>query len=407
LNLDQVTFEQAMNAVALVTRTYWSPVSSTEVLVAADTPAKHKELDRWWVRTFYIPQATTPQELTDIVNLLRTLFEIRFVTSAPAGGTITVRGPAPVIQAATQFLQTLWVDRPQVMLDFDVYEISGQMLRSMGVSLPLQFNLFNIPESVVSLLNNGQLTQLASQLNTSGNLGQLNGSNLSALVAQLGLSASQQSELTALLQNPVATFGGGLTMFGVSIPPATVSFSKSDSRVISLDKVSMRAAQGNAATFRLGSRYPILNASYTAFSPLLSGSTSLANFPSFTYEDLGISIKAKPTIRDTDVVLDLEMEVKSLGAQSVNSIPIINNRSFKGVITVKNNEPAVVAGALSRNDQKSLSGIPGISQLTGLGLATSSRSDEVDEDELLVMITPHILSGVPADTRAIVVPTGY
>jgi type II secretory pathway component GspD/PulD (secretin) len=345
--------------------------------------------------------------LTDIVNLLRTLFEIRFVTSAPAGGTITVRGPAPVIQAATQFLQTLWVDRPQVMLDFDVYEISGQMLRSMGVSLPLQFNLFNIPESVVSLLNNGQLTQLASQLNTSGNLGQLNGSNLSALVAQLGLSASQQSELTALLQNPVATFGGGLTMFGVSIPPATVSFSKSDSRVISLDKVSMRAAQGNAATFRLGSRYPILNASYTAFSPLLSGSTSLANFPSFTYEDLGISIKAKPTIRDTDVVLDLEMEVKSLGAQSVNSIPIINNRSFKGVITVKNNEPAVVAGALSRNDQKSLSGIPGISQLTGLGLATSSRSDEVDEDELLVMITPHILSGVPADTRAIVVPTGY
>jgi type II secretory pathway component GspD/PulD (secretin) len=405
LNLDKVDFAQAMNAVALVTHTFWTPVTSSEVMAAADTAAKRKELDRWLLRTFYLPQVNTPQELTDIVNLLRTLFELRFVTQAPANFTITVRGPAPVVQAATQFLQTLWARRPQVMLDFEVYQVTKQMMRAIGVDLPLQFNVFNIPQAVVSALNSGSLSQLLNQLNAAG--GQANSSAIAALIAQLGLPASTQSELTALLQNPVATFGGGITLFGVPVPPATINFSQTDSLVTVLDKATLHAAQGNAATFRLGTRYPVLNASYSAFATIPGLTGSVSTFPSFTYEDLGLTIKAKPSIHADSVTLELEMAVKSLGSQVLNGIPLINNRSFKGVITVKDNEPAVVAGALSRNEQKTLKGIPGIYYLPIIGQATTNRTKEIDSDELLILIRPHVLSGPPENSAPIVIPAGY
>jgi len=101
------------------------------------------------------------------------------------------------------------------------------------------------------------------------------------------------------------------------------------------------------------------------------------------------------------------MAVKSLGSQAVNGIPIINNQSFKGVITVKDNEPAVVAGALSRNEQKTLQGIPGIYYLPVIGQATTSRTNEIDENELLILIRPHVLSGPPQNSAPIVIPAGY
>jgi general secretion pathway protein D len=416
LDLDKVTFSQAMDALAVVTRTFAVPVTSSEILVAANTPAKHKELDRWLLRTFYLPETSAPQELTDVVNLLRTLFEIRLVTQAPASSTITVRGPAPAVLAATQFLQTLWAGKPQVMLDFDVYEISSQVLQAIGVNLPLQFNVFNIPQSALAaLLGNSNIQQLLNQLNSAGGLANLaNSASISALLAQL------QQQQSSLFQNPVATFGGGTTLMGVSVPPATVNFSKNHSLVLTLEKVSMRASQGNAATFRLGTRYPVLNAAYTSFfnNPLAqaagqvagqlgsSSAASLGAFPSFTYEDLGITIKAKPTIHGTsEVTLDMELELKSLGGQSFNGVPVINNRSYKGVITVRNHEPAVVAGALSRSEQQTLTGIPGLSRVPVLNTAISNKNKQQTDDEVLVLITPHILSAAPSgSTTAIVVP---
>jgi len=293
LNLANVDFAQAMNAVALVTHTFWTPVSSSEVMVAADTAAKRKELERWLLRTFYLPQVNTPQELTDIVNLLRTLFELRFVTQAPANLTITVRGPAPVVQAATQFLQTLWAQQPQVMLSFEVYQVTKRMMEAIGIGLPLQLNVINIPQAVQSALNSGSLSPLLNQVNAAG--GQANSSTIAALIAQLGLPASTQSELTSLLANPITTFGGGLTMFGVPVPPASINFSKTDSLVTVLDKVTLHTQQGNAATFRLGTRYPVLNAAYSAFATIPGVTGSVGTFPSFTYEDLGLTIKAKPS----------------------------------------------------------------------------------------------------------------
>jgi type II secretory pathway component GspD/PulD (secretin) len=164
----------------------------------------------------------------------------------------------------------------------------------------------------------------------------------------------------------------------------------------------MRAAHGDTATFRLGQRYPITNGTFAPIfnSPqigqVLGANTFVAPFPSISYEDLGLTLKAKPAIHaGTDVTLDLDMEIKSLGGQAFNGIPVINNRQYKSVITVKNYETAVIAGMLTRNESRTLAGMPGFGRIPVLGRAVANGTTERGQSELLMVITPHIISARP------------
>jgi len=97
----------------------------------------------------------------------------------------------------------------------------------------------------------------------------------------------------------------------------------------------------------------------------------------------------------------LEMEVRALGTQSLNGVPVISNRSYKGGITVMDGEPAVIAGTVSSTEQRSLNGIPGLGQVPGLNQVMSTNVKQDSDDELLVVITPHVLATAehPQDAR--------
>jgi general secretion pathway protein D len=123
-DIQGVDFYTAMLAACAVTRTFWTPLAETEILLASESPENHRQFDRMALRTFYVPGITAPKDLNDIVNLLRTVFEIRFVTPQPQAGTIVVRAPQRALDAATQWMETLWDARPEVMLDVHVYAIS-------------------------------------------------------------------------------------------------------------------------------------------------------------------------------------------------------------------------------------------------------------------------------------------
>src|ERR1700752_3416878 len=143
---------------------------------------------------------------------------------------------------------------------------------------------------------------------------------------------------------------------GLSLDQLSAQLSVNESWVRTLDDLSMRAGQGTDANFHLGQRYPILNASYAPIfnspqiSQVLGNQTYVPPFPSVSYEDLGLNVKAKPTVHsDGAVSLQLELQVRSLTGQSANGVPVISNREYKGSINLKDGEPAVVAGEVSKN----------------------------------------------------------
>ena len=393
-DVDDVDFYQAMVAAEAVTKTFWTALDPRQILIAPDTPENRRQFERMAMRTFYVAQrSTTPTALTDVANVLRNLFEIRYVTANTSASTLVVRAPQRVLDVATPFLEGLDGSRPQVMLDVFVYQVSYTMMRNLGVHIPYQFTLFNIPASALAALGGQNIQQLVNQLISSGGINQANSQAISALLAQL----QGQSQQNSIFSQPLATFGGGKTLTGVSLDHFSAQLSLNQGLVKTLDHASLRASQATDATFRMGSRFPILNASFApvfntaAISQVLQNQTFQPAFPSFNYEDLGLTIKAKPAISSSnDVSLQLEINLRALAGQSFNGVPVIGNREYKGTITLGDGEPAVVAGQVSHTETLAMSGIPGLGQIPGLNKVVTTNSKQTEDDELLVVITPHI-----------------
>jgi general secretion pathway protein D len=403
-NVDNVDFFTALRLACDVSKSMWTALSARQVFIAADKPENHKQFDRMSLRTFVLPPHSTPQEATDVINTMRTMFDLRFISPGHASGEVEVRAPAAVLEACDKLLAQLDNERPQVMFDVQVFQISHQFTRDIGLHIPNTFNLYNIPAAALAGLGNlnGQnIQQLINQLIASGGINQAGSSALSGLLSQL---TGQQNNI---FSQPLATFGGGLTFMGLSLDQLSAALSLNESWARSLEHLNMRAGQGTDATFKLGSRYPILNASYAPIynspqiSQVLGNQSYIPPFPSVSYEDLGLNIKAKPTVHKNTVSVELELQVRSLTGQSANGVPVISNREYKGSINLGDGEPAVVAGEMSRTDTISMSGIPGLAAIPGLKSAATSNTKEEDDDELMIVITPHILANVNRTTPEI------
>ena len=391
-DVESVDFRTAMQAASAVTKAFAVPLEETVLYAAADTPENHRLYDRMGMRSFYIPGASTPQELNELLNTLRTLFELRFVSLNAASSTITVRGPQGTLEAVTQFFETLEPTRAEVMLDIKAYEIDHTFARNLGLHVPNNFELFNIPAGALAALGGQNIQDLINQLISSGGINQAGNQSISALLAQL------QSQQGSIFSQPLATFGGGLTFMGLSFDQLRATLSLNESSIQTLEHMTLRASQDKDATFKLGSRYPILNASFApifnsqAISQVIGNNSFTAAFPSVSYEDIGFTLKAKPSVHGTsEVSLQLEMQFRNLGTASINGIPVISNREFKGGITLKEGEPAVVAGMISRTEQNSLAGLPAFSQIPGLKALTAESARQEDDNELLIVITPYIV----------------
>jgi general secretion pathway protein D len=394
--VDDVDFFTALHLACRVSKTMWTALDLRQVLIAADTTENHKQYDRMSLATFAVPGASTQQETTELVTSLKTICDFQKI-SLGQGSTVEVRAPQATLRACTKLLHQLTNERPEVAFDLEIYQISHNFTREIGMHIPDTFNVFNIPvaavAAAVAALGGGQnLQSLANQLISSGGINAAGSSALSGLLAQL------QNQTSGIFSQPLATFGNGLSFSGVSLDHITTALSLNESWARSLSRVTLRVSQGNEATFHLGERYPILNASYapvfnsSAISAVLGNQSYVPPFPSISYEDLGLSLKAKPVIHGSgDVSVALELQVRSLTGQSSNGVPVIANQEYKGGIRLRDGETAVVAGEITTNDQLSMAGIPGIAAIPGLNQAATDNTRMKEEDELLILITPHVL----------------
>jgi general secretion pathway protein D len=391
--VDDVDFETALKLASGVSKTMWTALGTRQFFVAKDNTENHKQLDRMSLQTFILPPHSATTEVQDIINTLKSVLEVRFVTSGQTADIIEVRAPQPILAACAQLMAQLTGDHPQVMLDIDVYQISHQLTQNIGVHVPNTFNLYNIPAAALAGLGGQNISQLINQLIASGGINQANGTAISSLLAQLG------GQGNSIFSNPLATFGGGLTFMGLSLDQLAANLSVNESWVRSLEHLNMRASDSGDATFHLGTRYPILNASYApiynspAIASVIGNNSYQAPFPSVSYEDLGLNVKVKPAIHgDGEVSLQLELQVRSLTGQSSNGVPVISNQEYKGSINLKDGEPAAVAGEVTLTEQRSLAGIPGFGFLPGLNQVAAENTRDDEQDELMIVVTPHVLA---------------
>lgn len=410
LKLDDVSWEQGSEILQRLCKVLMIPISDHEVLLADDTEENRRNLTQMTLRTFSETGATSPQELNELMTALRVLFDLRFITLNAKSDAIVVRAPQATMDAVSRFLHYLREERPNVVLEVRIFEISNSLTRDIGASIPTQFTVFNVNSAINSLVSSSEYSQILAALQAAGQP-----VNAQTILAAVLASASSLGGMSTPLSQPFATFGGGQTLTGVTFPSTSLSFSVNSSMTRTVDNVMLRAEHGKAATLKVGERYPIVSSQFSATNSATSLLSSLGintaavtgsaiPSPQFSYEDIGLVLKTTPQVHGNLVSMDYELAVRAVGATQVNGLPLLTNREIKGTISTTDGEAIVMAGLIEKDEMAAIDGIPVLSMIPLLGSAFSTQSKEKTYDELLIVVTPHIVAGSEGTGSYIPIP---
>ena len=363
IELNGVSEQEALEIVALESKTFWRPVTPNTIFVASDNPAKRKEIEQSVIKTFYLANLSQPTELQDVVNALRQILEISRIQPLPSQGALVVRGTPDQIALAEKLVGDLDKARPEVIVEVAIMQVSRDKTRNLGISPPTS--------ATVALQNNintttGTSTTTDSSSSTSGTANQINLNRLGNLNA---------------------------TDFVVTIPPATATALFSDSSTKLIQNPQIRAVDGQKASLKIGDRVPVATGS---FQPGIGGVgiNPLVN-TQFQYLDVGVNIDITPKVHaGREVTLKVSMDISSVTGQSnIGGIsqPVIGQRKIEHEIRLKEGEVNIMGGILEDQDIRSLSGIPGLAQIPILKYLFSQTNVEHKENEIVFALIPHII----------------
>ena len=401
---DEVDFNEAARMVKLVTNTFFVPLDPSRLLVAEDTKDNRAKYERLGLETIYFPGLTSA-EITDMGNVARNLFEAQQATISQSNSSLTVRAPAEKLAVLNATLAELLDGRSEIQLDVRLYSIAKTRTLNVGVQLPQSTTIFNVPSEVNSVIANNQ--SLVQQIITSG---LASAGDFSAIAAILIASGAITG---SILNTPFGTFGGGLTLTGVSVGPVTGNLALNATDTRALDHVTLTALDQEESTIRSGTHYPIITSTYSnlaastvgipglssagvssALAGLGIGASALSssqNIPQVQYEDLGLTLKVTPRIqKGRDVALKFDLTITSLEGTTLNGNPILDNQQYTANITLKEGASAVVVSDMSKQQTKSVDGVPGLSELPGFQ-STTNNMTENDVSELVIVATPRIV----------------
>jgi general secretion pathway protein D len=369
IELNNVSLEEALEIIALESKTFWRPVTPNTIFIASDNPAKRKDLEQSVIKTFYLANLSQPTELQDVVNAMRQILEISRIQPLPSQSAIVVRGTPDQIALAQKLIGDLDKAKAEVIVDVAVLQINRDKSRTLGINPPTS--------ATVALQNNITSTNTTTTVNTgAGNTGTLNQST--GTPNQLNLN--QLANLNA-------------TDFTITIPAATATALFSDTSTKLIQKPQIRAVDGQKASLKIGDRVPVATGS---FQPGIGGVgiNPLVN-TQFQYLDVGVNIDITPKVHSNgEVTLKITMDISSVtGTSNIGGIsqPIIGQRKIEHEVRLKEGEVNMLGGMLEDSSTKALTGIPGLGQIPILKYLFAQTTTDHSETETVFVLIPHIV----------------
>ncbi len=367
VELNNVTLEQALEIAELESKAFVKPVTENTIFVIPDQPQKRRDYEEQVVKTLYISNTVQPQELTEIVTGLRQLLDLKRITQLNSQNAIIVRDTPDKLLLAEKMIRDIDKAKPEVVVQVEVLEARTDRLRDLGI-LP------------------GQTASAAINTNASTTSGSSTTTN----------SGTTLNQLRHLNGNDIV----------FTLPGATATAILSDTNTKIIQNPEVRSIDGQTAKLKIGDRIPVATGSFSSGLGLAAGTAGgispLVN-TQFTYLDVGVNIDLTPRVHpNRDVSLKLKVEV-SAHTNDVNiggiTQPVISQRVIEHDIRLKEGEVSILAGLIQRTESKSLNGWPGLAKLPLLHYLFSEEKKDVQEDEVLIVLTPRIVR-IPEWTKA-------
>jgi len=341
--LKDVTVREALNMLAVQSKTFWRPLSSNTIMVAADNSGKRKELEQSVMKTFYLRNAATAADLQQAAGTLKGILDIKAIQVTPELRSLTIRGTPDQMVLAQRLLADIDKPKSEVVIEVIVMEVSRDRIRTLGA---------NLPTTVSASIAPGGSTSGSSSLN---------------LNSFAGLGA-----------NDIAVSVGGASFTALA----------SDSNTKVIQRPEIRVMDSEKASLKIGDRIPIATGSFQ------SGLTQGVN-TQFQYIDVGVKIDITPYVHaGNDVTLKMSLEVSSVtGEQTIDGVtePTIGQRTIDHEARLADGEVNLIGGILNDTETTSLSGYPLISKIPILKYLFGQENKQRNQSEIVFAIIPHVI----------------
>ncbi len=217
----------------------------------------------------------------------------------------------------------------------------------------------------------------------------------------VGSSTATSTSGTTTTPSGTAAVAAGLASLLTSSPAFNLSYvSGANSSVLLqllqgltevkvLSSPNLLVLNDQSAQLQVGDQVPIATQSsqstFAAGSPIVN---------SIEYRDTGVILKITPRVNASGLVLlDVDQEVSNVSATTSSSLntPTISQRRVNSSVAIADGQTVALAGLISDTRSKTKNGIPILQNIPVIGALFGTTAKNLSRDELIVLITPHIV----------------
>lgn len=336
LFLRNSTIADAVGLVLLTNQLEQRVLDGSTVLIFPNTPTKLREYQQLTVKAFVLSSA----DAKVVANTLKSILKSKDVVVDEKQNMIVMRDSPEAVQMAEKLVALHDQPEAEVMLDVEILEIKRTKLLQLGVQYPAQ--------AAFAPMTSASGVQL-----TLNDLKSLNSATTSVSVSGIGVQANNVVTDVNVLANP-----------------------------------RIRSRNKEKAKIQVGQRVPNITSTSTSTGFVAE---------TVQYVDVGLKLEVEPTVSpDGEVVMKVGLEVSNiLGRIQTKGGSIayeIGTRNANTVLRLRDGENQVLAGLINDEDRRSVTGLPGLSSIPGIGgTLFGNTQDEYQKSEIVLSITPRIV----------------
>nr|WP_320113910.1 type II secretion system secretin GspD [uncultured Desulfuromonas sp.] len=340
-------------------------------------------------------------ENADAEELSKTLNEILTGIKKPASSSAAATTGKGVAAAAIQTNVTVSADKPTNALVINATPEDYVIIKDIIKQLDIRRKQVYV-EALIMELSMDATEALGSQLQGAFEVGNEGIVNLSSNSAPGGILSDPESLLTTSVNGLLAggfskligvdTDGDGIDDSQVTAFSALIKLSKDDTNVNILSAPRLLTSDNEEAEIVVGRNVPIITSRLTDST----GSDSLAQSVSVERKDVALTLRFTPQITEGELVrLNVYQETTDLtdSVGDVNSVgPTFTTRKISNTVLARDGQTVVLGGLISTNQQETISKVPLLGDIPLLGWLFKSKDSTEIKTNLLVFITPTIIS---------------
>ena len=220
LRMNDLSMQEAFHALETITNSFLVPVNPKLAMVYRDTTQRRNDSAPLMTAEIPIPERFSVQEAQEMVSAVQQVMQVRRIAVDPGRRAVFLRDQPGTVLAARQILTSLSRNRAQVNLEVELLSVSNSSTLTYGLQL----------QNMAPVLNFGTFLH-----------------NVPGTIAGF---------------TRFATFGGGATFLGIGIADAAAFATVSHSSAQSIFRANVTALDGQAASLKVGDRYPIITSAY-------------------------------------------------------------------------------------------------------------------------------------------------